>query len=234
MPKTKEVLDKISLFESIKPYIMMGGTALSLQIKHRLSEDIDFCQWKNFKNQKLNVNYAGIEEELAAIGQFQKILISANQVDYIVNGVKITFYCDNRLKQPEGLKAIDYKNNIKLADINSIGIMKLEVSLRRAVFRDYYDIFSIIKAGGDFNTIVDGTLKYSQHNLRSRDVISILGNGSTFYNYENIEYLCPQYDVTTKEIEEFLIPYIKQYMKSKEKAILQKYQDGTNQQIGKQ
>jgi len=190
----------------------MGGTALSLQIKHRLSEDIDFCQWKKFKNQKLGINYVGIEKELATIGQFQKILISANQVDYIVDGVKITFYCDNRLKQPEGLRTIDYKNNVKLADINSIGIMKLEVSLRRAVFRDYYDIFSILKAGGDFNKIVDGTLKYSQHNLRSRDVISILSNGSAFYSNEDIAYLSPVYDVTTKEIEDFLIPYVKQYI----------------------
>ena len=215
--KTKDVLDKISSFESIKDYVMIGGTALSLQLKHRLSEDIDFCQWKKFKDQKLSVDCTIIEKELATIGEFKKFFIGNGQVDYIINEVKITFLCDSRLKQPENLKLLDYKNNVKLADIHSIGAMKLEVLLRRSTFRDYYDIFSIIKAGKDFNAIVDDALKYSKHVLRSRDVISMLSNGSQF-DGQDIKHLCPQYNVTPKDIENFLTPHIKKYAESKGKV----------------
>jgi len=218
-PKTKEILDKISSFESIKDYIMIGGTALSLQIKNRLSEDIDFCRWKKFKNQKLSVNCAEIEKELITIGEFKKDIVSDYQVDYIVDKVKITFLSDNRLKQPESLKTVDYKNNVKLADISSIGVMKLEVMLRRSTFRDYYDIFSIIKAGADFNTIVNGALKYSRHQLRSRDVIAMLGDSTRYPDEQKIAHLSPQYNVTAKDIENFLTPYIKQYIASKMRPV---------------
>ena len=226
LQKTKEVLDKISTFESIKDYVMVGGTALSLQIKHRLSEDIDFFQWKKSKNQRLSVNCSHIEKELATIGEFEKIIIEFNQVDYTVDGIKITFFCDNQLKQPEDLKTIIYKNNVRLADINSIGAMKLEVALHRSLFRDYYDFFSIIKAGGDFNTIVDCALKYSKYRLRTREIVSMLSNSSRFYNDVNIEHLYPQYKIKAQEIEDFLIPYIKRYTELKGKeTLLYKEQD---------
>ena len=220
LQKTKDILDKISSFESIKPYIMIGGTALSLQIKNRLSEDIDFCQWKTFKNKKISVNCAEIEKELSTIGKFEKNILEPHQVDYKVGGVKITFFCNNKLKQPENFKTIDYKNNIKLLDVVSIGIMKLEVMLRRSVFRDYYDIFSIVKSGEDFSAIVDGALKYSEHKLRTRDILSMLSNGSRFFDEQNIEHLSPQYNVTAKEIEDFLTLYIKQYVESKGKKVI--------------
>lgn len=38
-----------------------------------------------------------------------------------------------------------YLGNIKLASIEAILAMKLEVMLRRMKFRDYYDVYSIIK-----------------------------------------------------------------------------------------
>ncbi|MDR3266335.1 MAG: nucleotidyl transferase AbiEii/AbiGii toxin family protein, partial [Tannerella sp.] len=47
--KTRNVIEAISRMESIKPYILVGGTALSLQLKHRLSEDLDFMKWQETK-----------------------------------------------------------------------------------------------------------------------------------------------------------------------------------------
>ena len=210
LPKTKDILDKISSFESIKPYVMIGGTALSLQMKHRLSEDIDFCRWKKSKNQKLSVDCASIEKELITIGKFEKNVLGFEQIDYKIEGVKITFFCNN-LKQPIDLKLIDYKNNIKLADVHSIGVMKLQLMQQRRAFRDYYDIFSIVKSGVDFNTLANDAREFSRHTLRSRDVIFILSNGHLFHDEDSVKHLLPQYNVTAKEIETFLIPYIKQY-----------------------
>lgn len=41
---------------------------------------------------------------------------------------------------------LEFLNNLKIADIKSIGAMKMEVMLRRSNFRDYYDIYSILKS----------------------------------------------------------------------------------------
>jgi hypothetical protein len=41
-PHTGMVFEAISRMECIKPYTLVGGTALSLQIEKRQSEDLDF------------------------------------------------------------------------------------------------------------------------------------------------------------------------------------------------
>ena len=38
-PHTSKIFDEICTLECIKPYCLVGGTALALQIENRLSED---------------------------------------------------------------------------------------------------------------------------------------------------------------------------------------------------
>nr|WP_018338184.1 nucleotidyl transferase AbiEii/AbiGii toxin family protein [Butyricimonas synergistica] len=47
-PRTGEIFESVSRLECIKPYILVGGTALSLQIGTRQSEDLDFMRWRTF------------------------------------------------------------------------------------------------------------------------------------------------------------------------------------------
>ena len=47
-PRTGEIFESVSRLECIKPYILVGGTALSLQIRTRQSEDLDFMRWRTF------------------------------------------------------------------------------------------------------------------------------------------------------------------------------------------
>ena len=49
-PQTSEVFERITRLECIKPFVLVGGTALSLQLDKRQSEDLDFMCWK--KNAK--------------------------------------------------------------------------------------------------------------------------------------------------------------------------------------
>ncbi|MCC8094776.1 MAG: nucleotidyl transferase AbiEii/AbiGii toxin family protein, partial [Tannerellaceae bacterium] len=63
--KTKKVIESISKMESIKTYVLVGGTALSLQIKHRQSEDLDFMRWQNRKGEKMDINISEIKKELS-------------------------------------------------------------------------------------------------------------------------------------------------------------------------
>ena len=48
----------------------LGGSALSLQINKRKSEDLDFCIWsKNLKKDKPVVHWPAIEKELETAGK---------------------------------------------------------------------------------------------------------------------------------------------------------------------
>jgi hypothetical protein len=41
-PQTGRIIEAISRLECIKPFVLVGGTALSIQLKTRQSEDLDF------------------------------------------------------------------------------------------------------------------------------------------------------------------------------------------------
>ena len=50
-PQTGRLIEAISRLECIKPFVLVGGTALSIQLKTRQSEDLDFMRWKEGKEE---------------------------------------------------------------------------------------------------------------------------------------------------------------------------------------
>ena len=54
--------------------------------------------------------------------------------------------------------------------------MKMEVMLRRSNFRDYYDIYSILKSGTSIHDLITLALTYSGHKLKSKNLLAILTN----------------------------------------------------------
>ena len=82
--------------------------------------------------------------------------------------------------------------------------MKLEVMLRRMKFRDYYDVYSIIKNGGDITLGIDSAIKYSQFRLKRKSIVTMLLSGQ-FSKDTNFGQLNPVYDVTEEQMRNFLL-----------------------------
>ena len=87
--------------------------------------------------------------------------------------------------------------------------MKVELILRRSNFRDYYDIYSLLKEGISLKTIIEGAAVYSNHTLKTRDALSFLANGSNYKKGKDFELLKPVYDITSKGIEDLIKSTIK-------------------------
>ena len=203
-PHTGKIFEAISRLDCIKPYTLVGGTALSLQIEKRQSEDLDFMKWLQRKGEKCEVAWPTIKKELETIGEIKDYEVGGfNFVSFNVEGVKLSFYAPPRKAIPT-MKRIQYLNNLFLADIESIGAMKMEAMLRRSKFRDYYDIYSILKEGGSINNMISAALEHSEHKLRTRGLLSMLTNGKMFVKERGFEELQPVYDVSAKEIEEYI------------------------------
>lgn len=202
-PHTLQVFEAVSKLDCIKPYLLVGGTALSLQMGTRQSEDLDFMKWRTSKTEKMEVAWYQIEKELDAIGDTQhKNILDIDHVEYLVSGVKFSFYACPKYS-PVSMP-VEYLNNLRLADVKSIGAMKMEVLLRRSNFRDYYDIYSILKSGVPINDLVSLALTYSGHKLKSKNLLAMLTNGSRFTRDSHFEQLAPTYAVTAQEIEDYI------------------------------
>ena len=209
MQKTEKIFEEISKLECIKDYTLIGGTAISLQIGKRLSEDLDFCKWStNLKTDKPTVDWPQIQKQLETIGKVDKEVLGFDQVDFFVNEVKITFLTLSKRLSPVN-NLVPILNNIKAADLASLGVMKVELTLSRREFRDYYDIYSLLKEGLSLKTIVEGAAIYSNHTLKTRNALSFLANGSNYKREKEFDLLKPVYDITNKTIEDLIKSIIK-------------------------
>lgn len=199
-PHTGAIIEAVSNLECIKSYLLVGGTALSLQLGTRQSEDLDFMSWRKTKTEKREVNWPQIRKELETIGVVEKMeILDMDHVEFLVNGVKLSFYANPNYSPIQ--KEVPFLNNIKLADLTSIGAMKMEVLLRRSKYRDYYDIYSLVEAGCDLNEMINLALKYSGHRMKSKNLLALLTCSDRFQVDNNFKALNPIYDISPKDIE---------------------------------
>lgn len=202
-PHTSRIFEAVSTLGCIKPYLLVGGTALSLQIDTRQSEDLDFMKWRTKTDKKTEVDWYGIEKELSTIGKVQsRNLLDIDHVEFVVEEVKLSFYASPKYSPVS--TPIPWLNNLKLADIKSIGAMKMEVMMRRSNFRDYYDIYSILQAGIPIQELISLALTYSGHRLKTKNLLAMLTNGSRFNRDAHFEQLMPIYQLTALEIENYI------------------------------
>ena len=193
-------------------YILIEGTALSLQIDHILSEDLDFCKWKQSKNDRPEVEIEVIEPYLQNIGVLRKNVFDFNQVEFVLDKqVKVSFYANQLYQSP--IKNTQTKiGHVKVPDLISLGAMKLELMLRRANFCDYYDIYSILKEGISLKEMVAVAGKYTRHQLKSKNILSFILNSENYKYEESFAQLKPKHIVNAKDIQQLIeVCYQKEY-----------------------
>lgn len=202
------IIEQVAEMECIKPYILCGGTALAMQIGHRKSEDLDFMMWRKSKTEKPEVNWNAIEKEfIEKVGEIENFnMLGFDQVEFLVKGVKFSFFVSDNYSPVTS--PINYLGNIRLADMESIMAMKMEVMLRRMKFRDYYDIYSILREGYSIHNGIEKALSLSRHRLSAKNIIAMLLGGQ-FIPDNNFTALEPKYDVTKEKIREYILHKLK-------------------------
>jgi hypothetical protein len=161
MPKKTEILfEKIASGNELKDFVLAGGTALAIYIKHRTSEDLDFFINKNILNNVVKKDIDVLIQRLQKEGFIITLIANHDdvQLDYMFGDVKVTFLASS-------LKLVDDANNyknIKVASIEKIAAGKLYTILKyRIKSRDFYDVKYIMKHHNlSFGDIFDSMKKY--------------------------------------------------------------------------
>ena len=135
-------------------------------------------------------------------------ILGFDQVNFVVSGVKISVITkqDNLSPVKHPVKIL---HNIIAADIDALGVMKVEVILRRSEFRDYYDIYSILMERRSLKDLVTGASNYSNHRLKSRDALNFLSDGRRFRMNNTFHLLKPFYKIDHLGIEDYIKAEIK-------------------------
>lgn len=133
---TKEQIGLLPLLNKFsKNFGMVGGTAIALYIGHRESIDFDLFSLNEFDNYQ-------IKRKISKYHKIEKIIKDEiGQYTLIINGVGITFF-----NYPYKIKfSKNFDNVIKLPNLLTLAAMKLYALGRRAKWKDYVDIYFIMK-----------------------------------------------------------------------------------------
>lgn len=117
----------------LKDFYLSGGTALSLQIGHRESEDLDF-----FTSEKFNPET--LQQSLLKYGSLDQTEISTGTLNTFINGTKLQF-----LEYPYKLikPTVNY-GSIFLSSVEDIACTKLQTIGMRGSKKDFIDLYFLL------------------------------------------------------------------------------------------
>ena len=204
---TLEVFDKISQLNCIKDLYLCGGTGISLLLQHRQSEDLDF-ELLNYRGDIKQLDLSGISNEIVSVfPDCQREILGNQHVQfYVGDHVKLSFFApQNRV--PALHTGFTY-NNLKTVDAQDALGMKLFTITVRSLYRDYYDIYSLLKAGYSFEEGLDYALKFTRHQVHSKAILSALITPTLYPKPQDFDLMQPTHNVSAEEMADYFMQVI--------------------------
>lgn len=128
-----ELLNLVKQFR--REFYLVGGTAIALHLGHRQSIDFDLFKAHAFNSKKVLSKIEALSYRYQVTRRVQE------QLNVNVNGVKLTFF-----EFPYSVPTdVVFDNVIKIPSLLNLAAMKAFALGRRSKWKDYVDIYFIIK-----------------------------------------------------------------------------------------
>ncbi len=148
LPDTQALLVKmVEDCTFLDKYVLVGGSALSMHLCHRKSEDLDFFTYEDSFNKQEIFNYVKTFQNKEILHQTDE------QIDVLLDGVKVTFF-----NAKWGFLRPIKIRKFNLSSLESIAAMKVNALFLRAKYRDYYDLYCLVKNGMGLKKIFECSL----------------------------------------------------------------------------
>ena len=187
----KQLLPFIKKYK--RSYYLVGGTAIALHIGHRHSVDFDLFTEKK-------INFTSVKKDVAVSG-FPSTIITAlsDQIHFIIHDVKLTFF-----EFPFLVEANEgYEGYLRMPDLISLAAMKAFALGGRGKWKDYVDLFFLIKGFFSINEISDKAKELFQDSFNPilfRKQLCYFGD----INYSEQVVFLPGFETEETTIKDFL------------------------------
>ena len=146
-PEQIQLLPLLRVFSDMGFYLV-GGTAIALDLGHRRSLDFDLFRSDSYKK---SIIISSIMKE--GFGVQRTLYEDEEQLDVVVNDVKVTF-----LVYPfEVYPNQRFDQIITLPSIINLASMKAYALGRRAKWKDYVDLYFVLKKVCSFEDLIENT-----------------------------------------------------------------------------
>ncbi|MBR6018308.1 MAG: nucleotidyl transferase AbiEii/AbiGii toxin family protein [Paludibacteraceae bacterium] len=204
---TLRVFDQVSRLNCIKDLYLCGGTGISLLLQHRQSEDLDF-ELLNYRGDIRQLDMSGISNELVSVfPDCKREVLGPQHIQfYVGDHVKLSFFAPKN-RVPALHVGFSY-NNLRTVDAQDALGMKLFTITVRSLYRDYYDIYSLLQAGLSFEEGLAYALKFTRHQVHSKAVLSALITPTLYPKPQNFDLMQPKYNVSPEEMADYFMGII--------------------------
>jgi hypothetical protein len=192
--KQIELLPIVRMFS--RNFGLVGGTAIALQIGHRHSIDFDLFAGKPFSNFNIKKR---ISRRAAIRSVFKD---EGGQYTFVIDDVQFTFF-----HYPY---KIDFSKNfediIKLPNILTLAAMKAFALGRRSKWKDYIDLYFIIRDYHSMGSIIKRGQKMFGDEFNEKLFRSQLAYFKDVDYREEVEFL-PGFEVSDEKIKKSLVEF---------------------------
>ena len=196
-PATLDILKRIMLNPAFQQFNLVGGTALALQLGHRISVDLDLFTHEDYDG-------TALIEELKPMGKLELIVDKPPFLQVLLDDLKIDL-----LKFPYDFVQ-DYKEveEVRLVSMENIAIMKLLAIARRGAKKDFFDIYFLLQ-----HYSLEEIIAFFEAKLPQIDLFHIL-KSLTYFDDAELEgdpiMLVP---LTWKKVQKVITDKVNAYLK---------------------
>ena len=195
----KEILSKSQvelltlLKQFLREYYLVGGTAIALYIGHRRSIDFDLFKYSTIK-------HSGNLKKISSFKYpYQITRRVTEQMNLTINEVKVTFY-----QYPYKIDAQSrFEDIFRMPELVDLAAMKAYALGRRSKWKDYVDLYFIIKNYFSIDLISNRANELFDQMFSEKLFRAQLSFFKDIDYSEPVEYLSAP--VAETEIKEFLI-----------------------------
>ena len=203
--QTREIFDLIDQFDFIENFTLVGGSGLAYYLNHRLSEDLDYFTWEAILNKNM------IDQFLNTINKNYKINIlnqSPTEIDLLIEKTKITFFANNWLELKLNRQKIF--QNTYLGNIELITAMKVNALSMRAKYRDYYDLYVLVKEKYNLDEMYN-IIKTKLPGM-TKKIFAMQISYVEDIDDESIQHLKPKYNIDLMQIHKFFEEQVSEFL----------------------
>jgi Nucleotidyl transferase AbiEii toxin, Type IV TA system len=169
-PRTLELLKRLMSIPALEQFYLVGGTALALQLGHRVSIDLDLFTPEPFdKRDLLDLLNAHFDDVLLESEGASMLITNVQQVkvDFVKMGYPVLF----PHLEMEG---------VRILDIRDIAPMKLKAIAQRGSKKDFYDIYYLL----DHLPLAE-MLRLFSEKFKQQEIFHIIKSLTYFEDAEN-------------------------------------------------
>ncbi|MFA5775507.1 MAG: nucleotidyl transferase AbiEii/AbiGii toxin family protein [Ilumatobacteraceae bacterium] len=183
------------LLKTLSPsFGLVGGTAIALHLGHRRSIDFDLFSQTDFDN----VAMKALVEKHGPVTR--ELVNKEGEFTFVMDGVKITLF-----HYPFAIDFYEHFNGtINVADLLTLAAMKAYALGRRAKWKDYVDLYFIIKQQHPLHDIVEKTRQIFGSGFNEKLLRSQLSYFDDMDHSEKLIFM-PGFEVDDNTIKKTLV-----------------------------